>query len=149
MILMIAPRPSRRTLLALLTSVGAVSAGGVYSWRMGPDTLIRKILSHRLPGIRVDAASIAALSRDVERDRFHSFPRKLALESGALAASIMGIDALAQFKPTATQFAQLERVVITLFILGSDYLSVKDPKFDLITYSAVPEVCPNPFAQYD
>jgi hypothetical protein len=61
----------------------------------------------------------------------------------------MGIDALAQFKPTATQFAQLERVVITLFIFGSDYLNVKDPKLDLVTYSAVPEVCPNPFAQYD
>jgi hypothetical protein len=146
---MIAPRPSRRTLLALLTSVGVVSAGGVYFWRMGPDALIRKILSHRLPGVRIDATSIAALSRDVQRDRFHSFHRKLALEGGALAVSVMGIDALAQFKPTATQFAQLERVVITLFIFGSDYLNVKDPKLDLVTYSAVPEVCPNPFAQYD
>jgi hypothetical protein len=146
---MIAPGPSRRTLLALLTSVGAVSAGGVYFWKMGPDDLIGKILSHRLPGVRVDAASIAALSRDVQRDRFHSFSRKLALEGGALAASIMGIDALARFKSTATQFAQLERVVITLFIFGSDYLSVKDPKLGLVTYSAVPEVCPNPFAQYD
>jgi hypothetical protein len=149
LILMIAPRPSRRTLLALLTSVGAVSAGGIYFWRIVPDVLIAKILSRRLPGVRIDAVSIAALSGDVQRDRFHSFPRRLALESGALAANIVGIDALAQFKPTATQFAQLERVVITLFILGSDYLNVKDPKLDLVTYSAIPQVCPNPFAQYD
>jgi len=146
---MIAPRPSRRTLLALLTSVGAVSAGGIYFWRIVPDVLIAKILSRRLPGVRIDAVSIAALSRDVQRDRFHSFPRRLALESGALAASIIGIDALAQFKLTATQFSQLERVVITLFIFGSDYLDVKDPKLDLVTYNAVHDVCSNPFAQYD
>jgi hypothetical protein len=146
---MIAPRPSRRTLLALLTAAGAVSAGGAYFWKIGPDTLIAKILSHRLPGVQIDATSIAALSRDVQIDRFHSFPRKLALEGGALAASIIGIDALAQFKPTATQFAQLERVVVTLFIFGSNFLDVKNPKLDLVTYSAVPDVCPNPFAQYD
>jgi hypothetical protein len=145
---MIAPRFSRRALLALLTAAGAVSAGGTYFWGIGPDALIGKILSHRMPGVRIDAASIAALSRDVQRDRFHSFPRKLALKSGALAADIFGIDALAHFQPTETQFAQLERVVITLFVFGSNFLNVKNPQ-DLVTYSALPDVCPNPFAQYD
>jgi hypothetical protein len=142
-------RPSRRTFLALLAAVGAVSAGGTYFWTRGPDTLIGKIFARRLPGVKIDKASIAALSRDVQADRFRSFARKLALGSGAFAASIVGIDTLAQFKLTATQFTQLERVVITLFIFGSDYLNVKDPKVDLVTYSGIPEVCPNPFAQYD
>jgi hypothetical protein len=141
--------PSRRNLLAFMAAIGAVSAGGGYFWTLGPDALISKILTRRLPSMRIDKASIAALSRDVQADRFHSVVRKLALGGGALAANFVGIDALAQFKPTATQFAQLERVVITLFILGSDYLNVKDPKLDLVTYGAIPEVCPNPFAQYD
>ena len=146
---MTAPRLSRRTLLTLLTAVGAASAGGTYLWRIGPDALIGKILSHRMPGVRIDAASIPALSRDVQMDRFQSFPRKLSLQGGALVASITGIEALIQFKPTATQLAQLERVVVTLFIFGSNFLDVKNPKTDLVTYSAVPDVCLNPFAQYD
>jgi hypothetical protein len=140
---------SRRNFLAFMAAVSAVSAGGVYLWARGPDALIGKILARRLPGVQIDKTSIAALSRDVQADRFRSFTRKIGLGSGAVAANIIGIDALARFKPTATQFTQLERVVITLFLFGSNYLTVKDPRVDLVTYSGLPDVCPNPFAQYD
>jgi hypothetical protein len=128
--------------------VPAVTAIGGYWWTLGPDALIGKILIRRLPGLRIDKASIAALSRDVQADRgIHSFGRKLGFEVKAFAATIVGIDAVAHFWLTAAQFEQLERVVITLFILGSDYLN--DPRPDVVTYSGIPDVCPNPFAQYD
>lgn len=137
---------SRRSMLALLTAAVAVSAGRVYLWVIGPDALIGKILNRRLPGVRIDAASIAALSRDVQAGRLG---RKLALEVGTLAASDIGIDALAQFKLTAKKVSQLERKVLTLFILNSNFLDVRDPKSDLVTYYEASRICPNRFAQYD
>jgi hypothetical protein len=143
------PRPSRRAVLALLTAAGAASVAGAFVWKTGPEALVGKIVSRRFPGVKVNATSIAALARDIKAARFQTFGRRLALEGGARAASIVGLDALAQWKLTATQFSQLERKVVTFFILGSDFLDVKDPKSDLVTYEAAPEVCPNRFAEYD
>ena len=111
--------------------------------------MIGEIWSRRFPGVRVDPTSIAALTRDIKAARFQTFGRRLALEGGARAAGIVGLDVLARWKLTATQFSQLERKVVTFFILGSDFLDVKDPKSDLVTYEAAPEVCPNRFAEYD
>jgi hypothetical protein len=141
--------PSRRTILAILTAASAASAGGAYFWTIGPEALIGKILRRRLPGIRTDAVSLAALSRDVQAIFFKTPVRKLALEGGALAAMIVGIDPFSQLQVTAAEFYRLERIVLTFFILGSDYLDVKDPKADLVTYYAAPAACPNRFAQYD
>jgi hypothetical protein len=137
-------------MLALLTAAGAALAGGgAYLWTVGPDALIGKILNRRFPGVRINTVSIAALTRDIKAARFQTFGRRLALEGGARAAGIVGLDALSQWKLTATQFSQLERKVVTVFILGSDFLDVRDPKSDLVTYEAAPEVCPNRFAEYD
>jgi hypothetical protein len=144
-----AQRPSRRVMLAFLTAAGAASAAGAYVWKAGPDALVGKILNRRFPDVKVSATSIAALTRDIKAARFQTFGRRLALEGGARAARIVGLDALAQWKLTATQFSQLERKVVTFFILGSDFLDIKDPKSELVTYEAVPEVCPNRFAEYD
>jgi hypothetical protein len=142
-------RFSRRVMLAFLTAAGATSAAGAYVWNAGPDALIGKILRRRFPGVRVNATSIAALTRDIKATRFQTFGRRLALEGGARAAGIVGLDVLAQWELTATQFSQLERKVVTFFILGSDFLDFKDPKSDLVTYEAMPELCPNRFAEYD
>jgi hypothetical protein len=133
----------------MLTGAGVASAGGAYLWMIGPDALIGKILSRRLPGVPIDAASIAVLSRDVQAARFQKYAKRLALKGGGLAASIFGIDALAQFELTAAEFSKLERLVLTFFILGSDFLDVKDPKSNVVTYYAAPGICPNRFAQYD
>jgi hypothetical protein len=141
-------RFSRRVVLTLLTAAGAASATGVYFWNSKAEALIGKILDRQFPGVRVNAASIAALTGDVKAARFQTFGRRLALEFGARAAGVVGIDALAQWKMTASQFSQLERKVVTFFILGSDFLDVKDPRSNLVTYQAVPAVCPNRFAEY-
>jgi len=141
-------RLSRRVVLTLLTAAGATSAAGIYFWKRTPEALIGKILMRQFPGVNVNAASIAALTRDIKAARFQTFGRRLALEVGARAADVIGIDALAQWKKTAPQFSQLERKVVTSFILGSDFLDVKDPKSDLVTYDLTPEICPNRFAEY-
>jgi hypothetical protein len=144
-----APRFSRRATLFLLAAAGAASATGAYVWEMGPDALIASMWRRRFPGVNVNATSMAALARDIKEARFQTFGRRLALEGGARAAGIVGLDVLAQWRLTAAQFSQLERKVVTFFILGSNFLDVKDPKTDLVTYEAVPELCPNRFAEYD
>jgi hypothetical protein len=144
-----APRLSRRVLLALLAVAGAVSATGAYVWKANPEALIGQILRRRFPGVKVGSSSVAALTRDIIAARFQTFGRRLAIESGSRAAGIIGLEPLAEWKLTAEQFSQLERKIVTFFILGSNFLDVKDPKSDLVTYVAMPEVCPNRFAQYD
>jgi hypothetical protein len=141
--------PSRRTVLGLFAAAGAVLASGAYAFRTGPEALVGKILARRFPGVQIDAAAIAALTRDVKEARFQTFGRRLALESGARAAGLVGLDALAQWKWTAASFSQLERKVVTFFILGSNFLDVRDPKADLVSYVEAPLVCPNRFAEYD
>jgi hypothetical protein len=148
-LILMAHHPSRRSILGMLTAVGAAVAGGVYFWRVGSESLIGMILARRFPGVRIDAACIAALTRDVKDARFQTLGRRLALEGGARAAGIVGVDALARWKLTAASFSQLERKAVTFFITGSDFLDVKDPKSDRITYVEAPLVCPNRFAEYD
>jgi hypothetical protein len=146
---MAALRPSRRAILVMLTATSAASAGGAYLWTIGPDALIGKILRRRLPGVRIDADSIATLSRDVQAALFKTLARRLALEGGALATSIIGIDTVAEFPPTKTEFYRLERIVLTFFILGSNFLDVRDPKLNPVSYYTAPGACPNRFAKYD
>jgi hypothetical protein len=133
----------------MLTAAGAAVAGGVYVWKTGPESLVGKILARQFPGVRIDAASVAALTRDVKDAKFQTLGRRLALEGGARAAGIVGVDALARWKLTTASFSQLERKVITFFILGSDFLDVGDPKSKTVTYAEAPLVCPNRFAEYD
>jgi hypothetical protein len=144
-----ASRLSRRVALTLLASAGAAAAAGAFLGTTGPETLIGGILADRFPGVRINAASVTALTRDIKMARFQTFGRRFGLEVGARAAGIVGINTLAQWKLTGAQFSQLERKVITFFILGSNFLDVKDPKIDLVTYSAAPGGCPNRFAEYD
>jgi hypothetical protein len=142
-------RISRRSILGLLVALGAAATGGVYVWRNGPESLVGKIVARRFPGVRIDAAGVAALTRDIKDAKFQTLGRRLALEGGARAAGLVGVDALARWKLTAEPFSQLERKVVTFLLLGSDFLDVRDPKSDPVTYVEAPLVCPNRFAEYD
>lgn len=141
--------PSRRTVLGLLAAAGAVVASGVYALKTTPEALVGKILARQFPGVRIDAVGIAALTRDVKEAKFQTFGRRLALEGGARAAGFVGLDTLARGRWTAASFSQLERKVVTFFILGSNFLDLGDPRADLVTYVEAPLVCPNRFAEYD
>jgi hypothetical protein len=140
---------SRRTMLALLSGAGAMSLGAGFLWLRRPETLIREIVANRFPGINISPGGIALLTRDLKQARFQEWGRRIALEAGALAAGVVGIDALARWRISAAQFSQLERKVVTFLVFGSDLLDLKDPKTELVTYTAMPEMCPNRFAQYD
>ena len=87
-----AHQPSRRSVLGMLTALGAAVAGGVYFWKTDPESLVSKILDRRFPGMQIDAASILALTRDVKDAKFQTLGRRLALEGGARAAGFVGVD---------------------------------------------------------
>jgi hypothetical protein len=142
-------QPTRRTILGLVAAAAATVAGGVYAWKSGPEALIGRILARRFPGVRLDERGLAALTRDVKQARFQTLGRRLALETGARAASFVGVDALATWSVTGATFSQLERKVVTFFILGSDFLDLRDPKSQPVTYVEAPQVCPNRFAEYE
>jgi hypothetical protein len=139
-------RPSRRSILGMLAAIGASSVGGVYLWSWGPESLVARILGRRLPGVRIDSASISVLSRDLQTE-FQTLPRWLGLHGMAAAARVIGIDALAKLRPVEVN--HLERKVLTYFMLGSNFFDVKDPKTDLVTYYPPPWPCGNRFAEYD
>jgi hypothetical protein len=143
---MVTIRPSRRSILAMLAALGASSAGGAYLWSTGPEALIQTILSRRLPGVRIDSASVAVLSHVIQAD-LETTTRRVALHGAAAAARIIGIGAVAKLRPVEVN--HLERKVVTLFILGSNFFDVKDPKTDLVTYYPPPWPCGNRFAEYD
>ena len=113
------------------------------------EDFVGKVLARQLRGVRIDPAGIARLLKDLEAVTFKAQSRRLGLKIGAAVASIFGIDTLAQFKLTATKFSQFERKVLTLFILGSNLLDVRDPKSDVVTYSPPTGICTNRFAQFD
>ncbi len=113
------------------------------------ENFVGKILKRRFPGVVIDPASLAPILSDLEAITFKSKGRKFALVGGALAASIIGIQKLAEFSLTTAPFAQLERKVVTLFILSSNFLDVKNPKSERVTYKAAAGMPQNRFAEYD
>jgi len=113
------------------------------------EDFVGKVLARQLQGVRIDSAGIARLLRDLEVVTFKAQSRRLGLKTGAVIASIIGIDALARFKLTAKKFSQFERKVVTLFILGSNFLDVRDPKSEVVTYDPPTGICTNRFAQFD
>ena len=113
------------------------------------EKFIGELLKRRFPGVVIDPASFAPLLSDLEVITFRSKGRKLGLACGALAASIIGIQAVAEFRLTTAPFAQLERKVVTLFILGSNFLDVKNPRAERVTYKEVDGMPPNRFSEYD
>jgi hypothetical protein len=142
-------RLTRRAVFATLTGA-ATALGGIYYFEVGgKDDFIGKVLKRRLPGVHVEPTSTAALSRDIQASLFKTSFRRIALRGGGLAADVFGIDSIAEIAITAKEFQRLERIVVTFFILGSNFLDVDDPKKELVTYYAAPGVCPSRFAQYD
>jgi hypothetical protein len=140
---------SRRALLALMSGVGVIVAGGGFALAHGPESLIRRIMTRRFPEVRMSEESFAALTSDLLQARFQTFGRRMAVEGIARAVSLAGFDTFTKWGRTAEPFQQLERQVVTYFILGSDFMDVKDASRDIVTYSGTPVVCPNRFAQYD
>jgi hypothetical protein len=142
-------RLTRRAVFGALAGAATILGGICYFEIGGEDDLIVKVLKRRLPGVRVEPTSMAALSRDIQASLFKTSLRRIALRGGGLAADVIGIDSIAEIAITAKEFQRLERIVVTFFILGSNFLDVADPRTELVTYYAAPGVCPSRFAQYD
>jgi hypothetical protein len=77
---------SRRVVLGLLSTAGAVAVGVL--WANRPEALVKKILAARFPGVVIAPAGIAVVTRDLKQARFQQLDRRIALEIGAWAAGV-------------------------------------------------------------
>ena len=136
---------TRRTLLiAGASSCAAVAAGGLWlATRDSPREWIEATLRNLLPNIDLDATSLAAfVTHEQEQPEFASRKIALALSLDALAPAMLRIAPEASDK-----IAELERVVVSDYLLGSNFFRVQDPRGETIYWSG-DGVCGNPFAVF-
>jgi len=136
---------TRRTLLiAGASSCAAVAAGGVWlATRDNPRDWIEATVRNLLPNIDLDAASLASfVAHEQEQPEFASRKVALALSLDALAPAMLRIAPEARDK-----IAELERVVVSDYLIGSNFFRVQDPRREAIYWSGA-GACGNPFAVF-
>jgi len=138
---------SRRRLLwggaASAIAVGLASKLS-FDYLTGQDAWIEKILRKNLPGIKLDEGSLALFFRDI---RAKGILQALRHRSAVL------VD---QTVPAPTNWVGKlhranegrERLVLSEFLLGSNFFRTRDPTRETITYYGGSSVCGNPFAVF-
>jgi hypothetical protein len=121
--------------LALGGSLAGIRyAGGRAAW-------IADVVHRNLPGVLIDEASIATFVQDVlASGLLDSDKRRLAILADTT------IPALRRLAPARERIEWLERLVLTEFLVGSNFFRVADPKTQTIVYSGKTPACGNPFA---
>jgi hypothetical protein len=136
----------RRFLLGGGAIVVAVGVGGKLSFDYwtGRVAWVEKVLRRHLPGIALDEDSLPLFFRDVRA--------KGILGSPKLRLAVL-ID---QTVPVASNWVvklrhaveRQERLVLTEFLLGSNFFRAEDPTRETITYFGRATACGNPFAAF-
>ena len=136
----------RRTFLA----IGAATAGGIaaigtgYAATGGYEIWIRSVLSRSLPGYSLDPEGLARFVTTYEALQPSSIKQRVvAAAEGLLKAK--------SFLPErkAKQVAEIEREVLSDFLIGSDFFENYPNGPKVITYRGAPTACISPFARFD
>ncbi len=140
-------RLNRRQLLvggAALVLAG--SAGALWLAMRSHDTheWIEAVVRKGLPNVRLDAASLREFALRLAGEmEFRSRKVALALDLDALSP------ALVRFAPEVSRkIEQLERRVLSSFLLGSNFFRVADPRTETVFGGPPLPACGNPFAQF-
>ncbi len=128
-----------------LAGVAALALSGSLAgirYGTGRAAWIADVVRQGLPGVLIDEASIAAFVQDVlASDLLGSHKRRLAV----LADTAIPV-LLRRIPPARERIESLERLVLTEFLVGSNFFRVGDPKSHTIVYSGKIPACGNPFA---
>lgn len=140
---------SSRRLLLLGGMAGLATAGiaGTYTLERHPArraAWVEDVVRRHLPGVRLDEESLAAFVQKVlESDLFEPKKNRLAAFANRTVPALAG-----RVRPLRRQLAQLERQVLSEFLLGSNFFRVADPARETIVHSGRFPACDNPFARF-
>lgn len=135
--------------LFLLGAVGGLFVAGVAgtaSMRSGNESRVRWLKStirRHLPGVTIDDVSLTQFANEiVAAGMVQSTARKMSI----------GLAEAAPWAATSLPFVsaglqKLERLVLTEFLLGSDFFRIDDPRAQIVTYYGRAVACANPFAR--
>jgi hypothetical protein len=128
------------TAFAALVGVGGGGAAFVRSDRF--SGWIRATLLRALPGYDLEPAGLARFIDDYNQ-------RKRGIKLRLFAAADRFVDAnWALPKKMATDVEEEERLIVSDFLLGSDFFQNYPDGPKIITYIESPDACGNPFATF-
>ncbi|MDD9942538.1 MAG: hypothetical protein OXU20_15975 [Myxococcales bacterium] len=138
-----APRLSRRHVLIGLGGLGAGAAAGT-SWAVfgDPSGAVLAFLREVLPGVKLDEASVQTCLRDFTAN--WSRGKKLAIGTAWRALGVRNTAAL------HARMEKLERLLLTFFLVNSNFFRVRDPRAETIVYYSRPvgAPCASPFTDF-
>lgn len=136
------PKLSRRAVLSVAaggTAVAGLGAAGLLA-ATAPDQLARAILVRLVGPFRMEPTHLQAVVDAFEK-------------SGDLPQGVRrGLVSLLQHAPggperlAGRRFEEMERGLLTTFVMSTDYLERKGDPDPLITFAGLPAACSSPFA---
>ena len=132
---------SRRRFIAMSGAALALPLVGIGMYAT-TDQMIVSILKKHLPGIEFDPDSLAVYL-DLNRKYLDSVPRRLTTFVDT------HINPMLLPNVAREKLADIERILVSNFLMGSDYFWLPNPESRLIKYTGEVDVCGNPFARFD
>ncbi len=145
---MTSPRFTRRNFLlggAALSALGLGIAG--YAATASAFDFFKAMLRSQLPGVRISDASIRSFTEDAFIGRQSDFAPKLRVLSGMVHT--LGFNAVAAIMRNNYPFEKFNRDFLTLFLVGSNFFQLTEPRAEEVVYFGRPGACPNPFARFE
>jgi hypothetical protein len=140
-------KTTRRRFIAGATLIAAAASSGAFWLGLrseNREAWVEEVLRKNLPGIKLDPASLAKFARIfVQSRQFEDKRMHLAAWMDQVLPSI------ARRIPKAERrIERLERLVVSGYLLGSNFFRTPDPRTETIMYSEEIAACGNPFAVF-
>ena len=138
---------SRRGVIAASAGGVALAALGALGLSSTPQSLIRAILHRSLPGVKIDEAGLEAFEADYIALAPVLGTSMTKMRAASAAQKLLGLNLLMKAPKFGDTIHRFEREILTMFLVGSDFFSLKDPTAQTVTYIGEHVGCDNPFAR--
>ena len=139
-------RFTRRTVILGGAAVALTSSGALWLSSRADDASqwIEAVVRHHLTGIDLDDESLRRFAAELATTaEFSTRKVELALFLDAMSPTLVRVA-----PEVGAKIAQLERLVLTHYLLGSNFFRVESPDRERIYFGAASSVCGNPFAVF-
>jgi predicted phosphoadenosine phosphosulfate sulfurtransferase len=138
---------NRRRFIAGATLIAAAVSSGALWFSWGPEhrqTWVEEVLRKNLPGIQLDPDSLGKFVRSFAAG--HEFDDKRMNVAVWMDQALPSV--ARRISKAERRLARLERLVVSDYLLGSNFFRVEDPRKEIIIYGGRIAVCGNPFAVF-